>query len=63
MKTVNINKATAKELQQIIFVGPIRAELIIQNRPFRDVHELSKILGIGRISMIHIINQRIEIQF
>ena len=63
MKTVNLNKATAAELQAIVHIGPIRAKQIIAGRKFRDIHEISKLLGLGRIRMSHIINQNIDIQF
>ena len=37
---VNVNEATAKELQTLLGVGAARAELIIQNRPYQSVDEL-----------------------
>jgi NAD-dependent DNA ligase len=37
---VNVNEATAKELQTLLGVGATRAELIIQNRPYHSVDEL-----------------------
>ena len=37
---VNVNEATAKELQTLLGVGAARAELIIQNRPYQSVNEL-----------------------
>jgi competence ComEA-like helix-hairpin-helix protein len=37
---VNINEATAEELQTLPGVGAARAELIIQNRPYHSVDEL-----------------------
>ena len=37
---VNINEATAEELQTLLGVGAARAELIIQNRPYHSVDEL-----------------------
>ena len=63
MKTVNINKATAEELQAIVHIGKKRAGEIIAGRPFRDIHEISKVTRIGRIRMAQIINQHIEITF
>jgi DNA uptake protein ComE-like DNA-binding protein len=37
---VNVNKATAKELQTLLDVGPTRAQRIIQSRPYQSVDEL-----------------------
>jgi DNA uptake protein ComE-like DNA-binding protein len=37
---VNVNEATAKELQTLPDVGPARAERIIQSRPYQSVDEL-----------------------
>lgn len=48
---VNLNTATADELQLLPFVGPAKAQAIIayrQSRPFRTVEELGRIKGIGR---------------
>jgi DNA uptake protein ComE-like DNA-binding protein len=37
---VNANEATAMELQTLLDVGPVRAERIIQSRPYQSVDEL-----------------------
>ncbi|HSW67345.1 MAG TPA: helix-hairpin-helix domain-containing protein [Bacteroidales bacterium] len=57
MELINVNRATATDLQKIKGVGKIRAGLIIQNRPFRDLYELSKIAGLGKKRMDDIIKQ------
>ncbi|MBI3945434.1 MAG: helix-hairpin-helix domain-containing protein [Armatimonadetes bacterium] len=48
---VNLNRADARELQRLPWVGPATAERIIQyretNGPFRSVDELLEIRGIG----------------
>lgn len=62
METVNVNKASEKNLQKIKGIGKIRAAKIIQNRPFRDLYELSKITGLGKKRMDEIIKQDILIQ-
>ncbi|TCS94796.1 helix-hairpin-helix domain-containing protein [Hazenella coriacea] len=50
-KKVNINQATAIELQQLTGVGPSKAEAIIkyreENGPFRSVDQLTQVPGIG----------------
>jgi len=56
---ININKATGKELRKIINIGPIRANLIIDNRPYRDIYEISTLFGLGTKRMADIINQGI----
>jgi competence ComEA-like helix-hairpin-helix protein len=47
---VNINTASADELELLPGVGPARARLIVEYRdkhPFRTVEELARIKGIG----------------
>ncbi|MBK1726722.1 helix-hairpin-helix domain-containing protein [Halorhodospira neutriphila] len=44
---VNINRASADALEEIIHVGPARAEDIIQGRPWESADELDRIDGIG----------------
>lgn len=48
---VNVNTATAQELQLLPGIGPAKAELILTYRrshPFRTVEELVRVKGIGR---------------
>jgi competence protein ComEC len=54
---ININKASVTDLQGIIHIGPKRAERIINKRPFRDLYELSIVLGLGKKRMNDIIAQ------
>jgi DNA uptake protein ComE-like DNA-binding protein len=56
---ININKATEIELQEIKHIGPVRAKKIIKRRPFKDIYELSNVLGLGIKRMNEIINQGI----
>lgn len=44
---VDINKASIEEVQQIIHIGPARAEDLVKLRPFKSVDDLTKISGIG----------------
>jgi competence protein ComEA len=47
---VNINAASAVELQLLPGVGPAKAELIVayrRLRPFRSIEELARVKGIG----------------
>lgn len=54
---IDINKASAEELTQIKHVGPSFAEKIIENRPYRDIYELSNVLGLGKKRMNEIFHQ------
>ncbi len=44
---INFNTATIEQLQEIIHIGPVRAQQIINLRPFKSVDELTKVSGIG----------------
>ena len=54
---IDINSASAKELDKIIWVGNATAEKIIVNRPFSSVDELTKVSGIGDIKLADIKSQ------
>ena len=43
---VNINEATLRELETLPGIGPARAQLIIQHRPYRSADDLKNIQGI-----------------
>ncbi len=48
---VNINAASAKQLQYLNGIGAMKAQAIIEfrnNTPFRSVDELTKVKGIGK---------------
>lgn len=61
MGAVNINKAKLQELQCLKGIGPVRAQEITGNRPYRDVYELSKVAGLGKKRMDAIIKQGITV--
>jgi competence ComEA-like helix-hairpin-helix protein len=44
---VNINTATAEELESLPGIGPALAQLIIQGRPYQTVDDLERVRGIG----------------
>jgi len=44
---IDLNSASIDELQDIIHIGPARAERVIEQRPFKSVEDLTKINGIG----------------
>jgi competence ComEA-like helix-hairpin-helix protein len=59
---VNINTASLKELIQIIHIGAIRAEQIIQlrrERLFSSVEDLIRVSGIGEITLAAILAQEL----
>jgi competence protein ComEA len=48
---VNLNEATADELERLPGIGPAKARAIVEHRhghPFHRVDELTKVKGIGR---------------
>src|SRR5699024_4675301 len=44
---ISINDASAEELEAIIHIGPVRAQDVIDERPFDSVSDLTKVKGIG----------------
>ena len=44
---VDINSASAEELDKIAQIGPVRAEQMIMLRPFSSVDDMIRIVGIG----------------
>ncbi len=46
-KRVNINTATAKELESLPGVGPAMAQRIIEGRPYNKIEDLLRVKGIG----------------
>jgi competence protein ComEA len=46
-KKINLNTATATELQTLPGIGPVAAAAIVAGRPFKSVDDLEKIRGLG----------------
>jgi competence protein ComEA len=44
---VNLNTATAAELEALLGIGPALAKRIIEGRPYRSVEDLDRVQGIG----------------
>ena len=57
---VDINAATAEELQQLMGIGPVLAQAIVDSRaehgPFESVDELLEVSGIGETKLDNIRN-------
>lgn len=54
---IDINTASAEELDDIMWVGNATAHKIIANRPFNSVDELTKVSGIGEVKLSDIKEQ------
>ncbi len=48
---ININAVNHEQLQEIIHIGPARAEEIIRLRPFKTLDDLIRVNGIGPASL------------
>jgi competence protein ComEC len=54
---ININHASAELLEKLIHIGAKRALKIIEMRPYKDIHELSNVPGLGKKRIDDIINE------
>lgn len=54
---VDINSASAKELDTIKYVGEKRAQLIIKQRPFKSIKQLEEVYGLGEFRVGEIMEQ------
>lgn len=46
---IDINSADKEELTELIYIGKVRADRIIESRPFSSLDELTKVNGIGEV--------------
>ncbi len=44
---INVNTATAAELEALPGIGPVKAQAIVDNRPYATVDEIDRVPGIG----------------
>jgi competence ComEA-like helix-hairpin-helix protein len=54
---VDINTATAIELESLPGIGPVLARRIIESRPYESIEELTRVKGIGPKSFARLKNQ------
>ena len=47
-RRINVNTATAAELEALPGVGPVIARRTIEGRPYRSVDDLKRVKGIGK---------------
>ena len=51
---ININTASAEELQKIPYIGPKKAEKIISGRPYGKIEDILKVHGFGEKTLVKI---------
>lgn len=48
---IDINSASLEKLDELYGIGPVKAEAIINSRPFNSVDDLTEVSGIGEITL------------
>lgn len=54
---IDINSASLEELDNLYGIGPVKAEAIINSRPFQSIDELIDVSGIGEFTLTKIKEQ------
>ncbi|MBU2104707.1 MAG: helix-hairpin-helix domain-containing protein [Nanoarchaeota archaeon] len=56
---IDINSASAERLDELYGIGPVKAEAIINSRPFESIDDLIKVSGIGETTLQKIKEQEL----
>jgi len=48
---IDINSASAEKLDELYGIGPVKAEAVINSRPFESLDDLIKVSGIGETTL------------
>jgi competence ComEA-like helix-hairpin-helix protein len=54
---IDINQASAEDLDKLSGIGPVKAQAIIEARPFDSIDELIDVVGIGEVTLANIKQQ------
>ncbi len=54
---IDVNSATLEELDLLSGIGPVKAQAVIDSRPFQNIDELIDVNGIGEVTLQNIKTQ------
>ena len=57
---IDINESPREQLQEITGIGPTLAERIIEKRPFHSLNDLTRVEGIGEVTLENIKKENIK---